>query len=330
MRRPFAVLLMLLASLVPLAASAQGPTDDHGDPDAAAGPHEPDQPDTKRPPELPTDPADRLEMAQAAFRRADYALLVPLLEPLCGPDSPLPTVDARVQARELLVVGYFFLAQQVTTAADRDTLMQKARSAALDLLRDKPDHVLDALVFPVSVVDLFESVRRENSEELDELIAQRREGAGNSEAQTIYLERVATKHPGWVNLLPFAAGQFQNGQLVKGTTFAILEAAGLALNATSYWMILRLRDPTTGRFSSEGGLSSDLAKARRWRQALYGGLAGFAAVWVVSIIDGWLNHQSETVRIRTLDAPPPELGGDRTDAGLGFGLPLGLSVEIRW
>lgn len=282
--------------------------------------------------QLPEDPGERLELAQDAFRRADYRVLVPLLEPLDEAPERLP-VDARVAARELLVVGYYFLAQQVTTHTDRDDYLRKARGAALSMLRDKPEHALDSLVFPVSVVDLVEEVRRENAEELNELIATRHPN-GVGETQTIYLERQVQRHAKWVNLLPFAAGQFQNGDLVKGTSFAILQGAGLALNAVSYWNILRLRDPSTGRYSSDGGQSSNLAKARRWRQALYGGLGTFAATWIVSAIDGWVNHESEVVRIRTLDTPPPELnapiGGVRSDAGLHNLLELGLSVEFRW
>ncbi len=281
-------------------------------------------------PALPSDPIDRLEMASAAFRRADYALLVPLLEPVCVEPSPLALVDDRVRARELLVVGHFFLAQQVTSVADHDDLLGKARRVSLDLLREKPDHLLDSLVFPVSVVDLFEDVRRQNAPELEKLLAARQSNGADGDAQTVYLERAVTKNPAWINLLPFGAGQFQNGHLVKGTIFAALQTTGLIVNATSYWMILRLRNPDNGRFSPEGGLSSDLARARRWRQVLYTGIGGFATVWLISILDGWLNHQTETVRVRTLDAPPPELGGAAGDAGVGFGLHLGLTLEFRW
>lgn len=334
MRRALAVLLTSLALLVPSLGAAQvpvQPVEPQATRPEAQPPAEPRTEPESVPPAveaLPQDPVDRLKMAKAAFRRAEYGLLVPLLDTLAGPDSALPSGPARVEARELLVVGYFFLAQQVTTSTDRDELLEKARVVALVLLREKPDHALDTLIFPVSVVDLFEAVRRDNTKELDRLLSERQSGTG-SDPDTVYLERVSTQHLGWLNFLPFGAGQFQNGHLVKGTTFAFLQAAGLAVNITSYWMIVRLRDPATGRYSSEGALKSDLASAKRWRQVLYGGLAGFAVVWAVSVLDGWLNFQSETVRIRTLDAPPPELGGPAA-SGVLRGHPLGLTLEVRW
>ena len=322
-----ALFFILVAMFVTTSAAQEPPaTPPPAGQDESNPPVQPDAPT----PELPSDPRDRLQMAESAFRKAEYGLLVPLLASVMTEPSTLGSSDERTTARELLVVGYFFLAQQATATTNRDELLQQARSTSLDLLRERPEHVLDTLVFPASVVDLFEAVRRDNAAMLDEIIAQRRNAEGNGSSQTIYLEREVTRRPAWVNLLPFGAGQFQNQHLIKGTIFAILQAAGLAVNLVSYWQILRLRDPDTGRYSSEGGLSSDLAKARRWRQALYGGLAGFGAAWIVSAVDGWLNHSKQSVRIRTLDAPPAELDPTAGGAGLDSGLHLGLTLELRW
>lgn len=320
------LLLLLVLLLTSVSAGAQ---EEPGEEQPASPPADETSANAQ---ELPSDPADRLQMAEAAFRRADYGLLVPLLEPLEVNPSPFNTVDERVQARELLIVGYFFQAQKVTASADRDELLQKARSVSLELLRDRPDHALDTLVFPASVVDLFEAVRRDNATELEEILAKRQEQTQNGNSQTVYIERSVTRHPGWVNFLPFGAGQFQNEQLIKGTVFAILQGAGLVVNGFSYWQIVRLTSSgdTPGTLSTEGDLDSDFARAKRWRQTLYGGLAGFGVAWAVSILDGWLNYDKETVRIRSLDAPPPELGGDVSDAGLRSLLRLGLTVELRW
>lgn len=296
-----------------------------GKPAADAGPSTATSPTQA----FPDDPADRLELARDAFRRTNYAVLVPLLAGLGAADTPFETIDERVEARELLAVGYFFQAQQATNATDRDALLEEARRVFLTLLRDKPDHSLDNLIFPASVVDLFEQVREDHAEELDALLAEQNDVSGIGDLQTIYIERTATRRIGWVNFLPFGAGQIQNEQYAKATAFAILQAGGLAVNATSYFVILNLRreDGTT---STEGGTNSDYATALRWRQVLYGGLAGFGVVWALSIIDAWLNFEPENVRIRTLDAPPPELDGVSSGAGLDSVLPLGLSIEWRW
>ncbi len=279
--------------------------------------------------ELPEDPDARLLMARKAFRRTDYGLLVPLLEPIVGADSPLQRVEDRIAARELLGVGYFFMAQQVTNPQKREELLNTARDVFLDLLREKPEHELDNLVFPVSVVELFEAVRRENAEELEELIRRDQDVRPDGELDTLYIERATVVGIWWLNLLPFGAGQFQNGDVAKGTAFGLLQAGALALNAGSYFAIVGLRNED-GRFDTEGGNDSDLAKALRWRRNLYIGLGTFVGLWVLSAVDGVLNFEAEKVRIRTLDAPPPELGGVSTGTGTPVRLPLGLSFEFDW
>lgn len=279
--------------------------------------------------ELPEEPAARLEMAREAFRKTDYAMLVPLLQPLAGADTPLDRLEDRVEARELLAVGYFFLAQQVTAPSEREVLLDQASRVFLDLLRDKPDHTLDTLIFPASVVELYEVVRRENAAELEQLLAEQNDHDSGGGVETLYVERVSTQHLWWINFLPFGAGQFQNSQYAKATAFAILQGAGLVVNTAAYFVILSQRNPD-GFYDAEGGVNSPFATALRWRQVLYGGLIGFATMWAISVIDGLVNFEGETVRIRTLDAPPPELDVISGETGHDFRLPLGLSLELRW
>lgn len=320
--------------VLPETPPAEGDPNPVSEEEAASQPAEADQapPASPSTEQFPDDPQQRLELARAAFRRTDYGLLVPLLQPLAVSPSPLDTPADRTEARQLLGVGYFFLAQQTTNPTSRGDLMQAARDVFLELLREKPEHTLDDLTFPASVVELFESVRSANAEELDELLRARESNLPDGQMQTLYIERAATKRIFWLNFLPFGTGQFQNGQYAKGTAFALLQGAGLAVNIASFWVIVaNLQNPETGRFEGAAGdQSSNYANALRWRRNLYVGLGSFAGLWVLSAIDGVLNFEEESVRIRTLDAPPPELDVSPGEAGAQVALPLGLAIEWRW
>lgn len=317
----------------PTTQPGETPPDGTSQPTDPVVPSEPDPEQQTPPPALPADPRERLAAAREAFQRTEFALLVPLLQPLDEQPTLLGSVAERVAARELLGVGYFFLAQQTPNAEARADLTAKAKDVFLRLLRERPEHVLDQLVFPASVVELFEQVRRENAVELEALLASRDSGPTGADLQTLYIERATTQRVWWLNLMPFGIGQFQNGDYAKGTAFALLQAGSLVFNVASYWVIvLQFQDPVTGLFEHDAGdQSSNYANALRWRRNLYIGLGSFVGVWAVSIVDALVNYELESVRIRTLDAPPPELQNDPgAQSGLESGLPLGLSLEIRW
>ncbi len=320
----------------PPTSGAEGISDDPAAPAPAESDTEapkqpaPQSPEARPAPplDLPDDPEERLARARSAFNKTDYGILVPLLQPIDVDASLLKDPADLIAARELLGVGFYFIAQQSIDSVERTELIDAAREVFLRLLRSKPDHQLDQLIFPASVVELFESVREANSEELDAIVRSQNPSNGNGETQTLYIERESVRGVYWLNFMPFGIGQFQNGQVAKGTAIALLQGAALAVNIASYWSIVPLRNEN-GRFDcASGEQNCNYANALRWRRNAYIGLGAFAGIWVLGVIDSLVNFETERVRIRTLDAPPPELVNP--DAGTDFRLPLGLSIQLDW
>lgn len=294
-----------------------------------------EEPEPQSPPaqDFPADPATRLSMARHAFNTADFDLLRPLLEPLLTPQSLLDDLLDRQEARQLLSLGLFFEAQQVPDASQRRTLLRAARGHFLNLLREQPDFTLDPLVYPASVVELFENVREENREELHNIrAAQSAEiiATTTPEFQMLYIEREVQTHRFALNFFPFGVGQFQNDSPVKGTLFAVSQGLALAINITSYLMIEHLRGADGLYETSSTARGGNYAEALAWQRAQYSSLGAFAALYAWSILDGILNFNDTQIHIRTLDAPPPELNIPGPSAGNDPGLTLGLSIHWRW
>ncbi len=274
--------------------------------------------------------------ARSAFGQADYGTLVSILESVVPDRVDDLSVEDRIDARQLYAVGLFFRAQQATGPAERDALLDQARSSFLDLLREDPYFQLDPLLYPASVVELFDDVVANNAEELEKLREELRPNDGPQTIETVYIQREQERATFALIFFPFAVGQFQNGDLIKGTLLASIQAAALTLNFTSFLMIESLRNPRgyycSGVEGSEtplcAGESNDFATALAWRNVLYGSLITFGLAYVISVVDAWAFFEEYNVNIRTLDGPPPELtdvpGSDRS------AVPLGFSLDFDW
>ena len=279
---------------------------------------------------FPASPSERLKRAEKAFQDADYDILGPLLEPMLEPESRFGSVEDELQARTLLGIGLYFEAQQVTDAVRRRELLDGAEAQFLEILRKEPDHSLNPLIYPASVVELFEAVREEHVEELDKIRAEREAASGNGGGkglQSIYIERQLSRRIYAANFMPFGVGQFQNGESIQGALFAGAQVAALGLNITSYAMIESLRLPN-GEF--EQGAGNGAEQALQWRTAQYVGLGLFVGVYAWSIFDALRDYKPYDVRIRSLDEPPPELNaGDADDNSASLQIGLG-GLGFTW
>ncbi len=270
----------------------------------------------------------RLDRARQAFRNGEYGQLRPLLEPTLEPKPRYEREEARFEARALLGAGAFFEAQAAREASQRDALQRMAKAQFLALLRERPDHVLDPLIYPISVLDMFEQVREEHREELERL---RRDPklAADPGLETIYIERMVRKRSYALNFAPFGVGQFQNGQPIKGTLFAAGQGVALAINVTSYFVILGLRGSSSGDTfygTGDDGVSGDYALALGWRQAMLISLGVFTALYGWSVADALWHYEPEQVlQLRTLDRPPPELQPQQRLPPMG-----GMMLDWRW
>jgi hypothetical protein len=272
---------------------------------------------------------ERLQLAQVAFRGGEFNQIRPMLEAVLVPTSKIEDSDLRIEARQLLAVGYFYDAQQVTSPEERRAFLQKASDQFLELLRERPDFTLDALLFPASVVELFDQVQIDNAAELDALRAKQSPNENSEGVETFYVERRVEQRNFALTFLPFGVGQLQNGEVAKGTFFAVTQVLTLGINISSYLMIESLRgedgyyDPGVDR------RSGDYASALTWKNVMYGTGFAFLGLWAASVVDAIIQFEEFDVTIRALDAPPPELL-PREQSGLREDAPIGWSLEFSF
>ena len=210
-----------------------------------------------------------LEKAQQFYEYGDYPAMVGILAPALAESkfspSELPVVH------RLLGIGYFILQRRA-----------EAQEQFLRLLLLDPTTELDPLYVPPIILDFFAKVRKDNHELL-ETIARERRGEGEAAKPPDLTPR--TKNPYAVIFIPFGAGQFQNGEPVKGGLFLASELLTLAGNISGYFV-------SKGLKGDDGFYSpSDAKAARALRITQYVSLGAFAALWIGGIIDAALNYR---------------------------------------
>jgi tetratricopeptide (TPR) repeat protein len=170
--------------------------------------------------------ADDVQRGKNAFDRGEYARAIEILRPLLYPEMRLESEGQIVQAYRMLGVAELF-------QGNNEAAAQEFRK----LLQVRPSYRFDPLLDPPQVVDLFNAVLRAHEAEVATLEAKQRDAARARQRDREQCEKlragptVVEKRFGRnsfaVNLIPFGAGQFQNGHRSKGWAFLAVEA-GLA------------------------------------------------------------------------------------------------------
>jgi hypothetical protein len=262
---------------------------------------------------------EELDRGKTAFGRAEYARAIDILRPLLYPEIHLDSEGDVVQAHRMLGVAHLFENQP-----------DEAKREFRKLLELRPDYHFDPLLDPPRVVEFFNGVRKEEESEIAALeIARKKRDADvaarkqqDADARCAAQARLVTydKNSYAVNLIPFGAGQFQNGQRGKGWAFLGVEAAlgavSLGTFITNFWLYgashqRRCLDASTGGDTtgvahncmnidhSEEDLSRNLTRL----QVISGGLFFVTAAW--GIVDALRNFQP-MVRF---DGEPLRTGG---------------------
>ena len=172
-------------------------------------------------------PSQDFDRGRVAFGRGEYLRAIELLRPLLYPELRLETEGEVVQAHRMLGVANLFEGRPA-----------EAKVEFRKLLELRPDYRFDPLLDPPRVVDFFNSVVKDEEDEIAALEAKRKKQESERAAQRRQEAerlRIATakvivydRHSYLLNFVPFGAGQFQNGQRRKGLAFAGTEA-GLGL-----------------------------------------------------------------------------------------------------
>jgi hypothetical protein len=252
-------------------------------------------------------PKDELDQGRTAYDRGDYGRAIDTIHPLLYPSIELGNEDEVVTAHRLLALSYFFVNKQ-----------KEAEAEVTSLLALRPNYELDPIVDPPVAVRFFDDVRHRQADRIKAIQsreAEERERARKEEerrlaeararAQRVYVDRVVERHSRLIALLPFGAGQAQNGETTKAILFGVSE--GL-LGATSLSAFFAIEykypvDPTTLHRlypADEKNTATALISLQ---------LAAGAAFWATvawGVLDAQLRFKREVVRERReeLAAPP--------------------------
>jgi len=279
-----------------------------------------------------------LEEGARAYERGDFKQVIELIRPLLYPAIRLSGQQQVVQAYKLLGISYVF--EKNRTAAARQFLA---------LLSIRPGYRLDPLVDPAAAVELFEEVKKRNADKIRQILDRERREAERRRQQQhrrqaeadrlkllasqgrVVIERTVVEHPYWINFIPLGAGQFQNGQRVKG--FVVLGSQA-ALAALSLGTGLGVYFGYSGRplNREEYDTARTLSVVQVASAALCGALVAYG------IIDALVYHTPRSVTERRYRLEPrspasapvgaakpsmfvvPSLGADGKSGGLGLGL----------
>jgi hypothetical protein len=225
------------------------------------------------------------------------------------------------------------------------------------LLKLDPDHSLDPFVFPPSAIAYFEKLRDQMKNVLTLIRQEKRLRAEREKQEAIERERVEKERQQmqqridelsrrmtvrtverrnfFVNLVPFGAGQFQQGRTGPGVLLAITEGTLAATSIIAYWAFdsmidrnrtIRITDrqseiPIETRY--QGIDIKDRDQAERWKTIKIVSGVGFYAVAAAGILDAVLRHQDEIESTQIVDTQPkasifPIPGGAGAGLTMGF------------
>jgi hypothetical protein len=281
-------------------------------------------------------PAEELQRGKNAFDRGEYKRAIEILSPLLYPDIRLESDGQIVQAHRMLGVAQLFEGAEANAAQEFRKLLQL-----------RPDYRFDPLLDPPQVVDVFNSVLREQEAEVARLEAKRRDAEQARERDRVecekvrggpaVIERKVGRNSFAVNFIPFGAGQFQNGHRRKGWAFLIGESALAAVSVGAFATNLALYGlrPKLGCKYDTGGLpcprddwdhtDEDRSRLLLRTQVVSGALFFATAAW--GILDAIYFYKPES-HLGDTPVPQPSHALRLTPIVLPHTLGTGLSFRF--
>ena len=222
--------------------------------------------------------------------------------------------------------------------------MKEAGELFEQLLLKDPHFEPDPLSFPTAVLDAFSDTRSRIRERLNAQAqeharreAERREREANEKRREVermrLLERLATeeriveRRSRFVAMVPFGAGQFQNGERALGWTFLGVEALFLAVGSIAIPFAHAetaahrdaISDPANAFATRDA--QEHLDAARTWRLVNVVSYGGFVLSAITGIVQANVKFEPEIVVVRKRALPPSvSLAPQGMPGGAGVGL----------
>lgn len=257
------------------------------------------------------DDATELERAKASYDAGRYAEAVERFREILNPGSPNALHEPTAVDRARAYYAACLIALGRSDEADAE--IEK-------LIRSNPVYSPDPVAFPGKVVDRFIEIKSRLKGEIEAAARARTavEQATKAKAdrqQREYIETlqrlasqetVVVRHSRWIAMVPFGAGQFQNGQEGLGYGFLVVETALSAASIASSVVHMRL----VANYSTATGtvdynqFSSALETADQINAYSTGALAIVALAGIIHAQATFVPEVQET-RFRALPPPPP-------------------------
>jgi hypothetical protein len=271
------------------------------------------------------DDPQSLDFAKSPFDNGQYAEAHVRLSALLDPQAP-PCESAPIGTRCHLTSVELVERARALDAASLLALKREAEADRLigAILRANPNYVPSPASFPQEVIDRFNTVRVSLDAELRTIAEQRAKEAeakrlaaqkahDDEEAWLAELQKLAGKerwvetNSRWIALVPFGIGQFQNGDVRLGVTFAVGEAAlgGTSLIALAIINSLARTNvnlPTaSGAYPSISGLNANLNTATVVNQVSF---TAWAALTLAGVVQAQVAFVPEKVTFHDRSVPP--------------------------
>jgi hypothetical protein len=262
------------------------------------------------------DPANDLEKAHNAYVAHKYEDAENRLRALLdGKNGPLTDPDNVADAR--MYLGAVLLAEGKKDEASR---------VFEQLLLEKPDYEPDPLRVSLAAIDLLLDARARLRDKLAALQRAKVEAERQKAAARLALleklageETVVELHSRWIALVPFGAGQFQNGQDVLGGAFLGLElalglgsgiGAGLTLyDASQARAALQRNDPTASAYQSRAQVAALVGDSF---------VGAFLLSAAIGILHAELTFVPQRTELRKRDVPPVSFAPFVGPGGVGL------------
>ena len=276
------------------------------------------------------DDATELERAKSSYDAGRYAEGVDRLREILNPASPnaLREPTAVERARAYLAACLIALGR----AEEADAEIEK-------VIRNNPVFSPDPVTFPGKVVDRFIEIKSRLKGEIEAAFRARAAAEAAAKAkverqQREYIESlqqlarnetVVVRNSRWIAMVPFGAGQFQNGQEALGYTFLVAESALAIASITSNV----IHQGLVWQYATNPPGTLDYEQFTSKRETAYDvnlyTTAALGLVALTGILHAQLTFVPEVreTRVRPLPPPPPSLTPKVGVGPSGFSLGLG-------
>lgn len=242
---------------------------------------------------LAESPETGFKEAENTFRFQDYEGAETILRQLLHPEVLLEDQDMVLKAREYLGACYFWLGNQ-----------KRMEEEFTALLSQVPTYQLDPFFYPAPLIDQLEELRARLVELQIINLGGKKEPEEKKEPDCLVPKETVIERSLWVSLIPFGAGQFQNGHTMEGALFLTGELLALGTNIGSFVAADQLR-------GSDGLYSASNARvARRLQIVQYVSLGVLVGLAVWGVVDATLKLKKEERSIEMVPCPSPPVEKD--------------------